>query len=292
MLLKVHEMNCKNCGSDSIIQNLDHYECQECGSCWFVEGYEPTEMDIVELKRCERENRNKRRFRERIRRHDVLMLASPSNRFFDSLDYTAGSPQFGYLNELAELVIRGANYQELKDLPIPAGCTRNYFDRFIRDFLSSRNELLFAPTLDDWCRYLHAPKEEIAGIFLLKNNHVDLDCYLESETFLYDVFDIVFSGRIQQVRNSFSEDYLDYLEENESLDFCLDNYYSGITDFNAIVEKQLSNEKMVIDRFRDATKTKRQEFFDGAIRRHLSIIDTVMLFVDYAFERYPEYSST
>lgn len=291
MLLKVHGMNCAYCGSDSIVQNLDHYECEECGSCWFVEGYEPTEMDIVELKRCERENRNKRRFRERIRRHDVLMLASPSNRFFYSIYYRSGTPQFGYLNELAELVIQGASYHELKALPIPARCTRNDFDRFIRDFLSSRNELPFAPTLDDWCRYLHAPKEEMAGIFLLTNNHVDLDCYLESETFLYDVFDIVFSGKIQEVRNSFSEDYLDYLEENESLDFCFDNYYSGITDFNSIVEKQLSSEKRVIDRFRDATKTKRQEFFDEAIRRHLSIIDTIMLFVDYAFEEYIGYLS-
>lgn len=129
----------------------------------------------------------------------------------------------------------------------------------------------------------------MAGIFLLTNNHVDLDCYLESDNYLSDVFDIVFSGKIQEVRNSFSDDYLDYLEENESLDFCFDCYYSGITSFNAIVEKRLSNEKRVIDRFRDATKTKRHEFFDEAIRRHLSIIDTVILFVDYAFEGYHEY---
>ena len=74
-----------------------------------------------------------------------------------------------------------------------------------------------------------------------------------------------------------------------SLDYCFDNYYSDIPDFNAIVEKRLSNEKRVIDRFRDASKTKRQDFYDEAIRRHLSIIDTVMLFVDYAFEGYHEY---
>ena len=290
MKVRVEGKQCRNCHSANIAQLLNdiYYECQDCGYRWFVEGYNPTEVDIVELKRYERENRDKRRFRNQIRRQDVLWMVSPSIRFYNSFDCLAGTPQYEYYNELHDLLLQGVSYSELKKLPIPNGCSEKDFNNIIRGFLSSLDELPFAPTIEDWCKKLHASKEELSGNYSLKDNHIDLSIYLESELMVYDVFNIVFSGKVQEVKNRLSEEFLSCQEEEESINNCFSSYVIGGLP-KVFMEKFFSNEKRVIDRFLEATRTKRQEFFEDAIKRNLSIIDTMMLFVDYAFEGYPEY---
>lgn len=290
MKVRVEGKQCKNCHSGNIAQLLNdiYYECQDCGYRWFVEGYKPKEEDFVELKRYERVNTDKRRFRNQIRRQDVLWMVSPSVRFYNSLDYIAGTPQYAYSKELLDLLRKGASYDELKKIPMPNGCSEKDFKDFIRGCLSSLDELPFAPTIEDWCKQLHASKEELSGIYYLKDNHVDLSNYLEPELMVYDVFDVVFSGKVQEVKNRLSEGFLSCQEEEESIDDCFTSYVvRGLP--KVFMEKFFSKEKRVIDRYLEASRTKRQEFFDDAIKKNLSIIDTIMLFIDYAFEGYPGY---
>ena len=106
---------------------------------------------------------------------------------------------------------------------------------------------------------------------------------------IHDVFSIVFSGRIKAAVDQLDEGHLDMLYENTAPEFCFEDYYDGNSYAEFFVNQFLNEEKNVIDRFFVAGKEKGQEFYNKAIEEHLSIIDTMMLFVDYAFEGYNGY---
>lgn len=162
-------------------------------------------------------------------------------------------------------------------------CLKPAFDAFN---LCSRDELPFYPSIDEWSSYLGCPNEELVNID--KPDLLFSMMYMNPVRIISEVFNFVFYGKIRNAIHKIDTEYRMELEKYGSLDFCLNHYYENEGQ-ESFVEQYLSEEKRVIDRFLFAAKQKKKELYMKAKEDHLSIIDTMMLFVDYAFEGYEGY---
>ena len=284
---QIHDKTCGRCASDNVVLDCISYKCMNCGNRWFESGFKPTIYELAWANRDVRQYNDKNKFKTHIRRRDVLGLFSPSECFFKNLEYQllAYTPLTDYRYELGNLLLEGAGFIELKKHKMPEGCEKSDFNSFIRDYLSSRDELPFAPVVDDWSKYLYVSSNDLAEIFI-SGPHVDVARYLKHDTAI-DVFQILFSERVRKERAR-------YLDSDESLehidpDWCFHDYIDSNKEIVSCIDKYFSSEINVIKRFDQATKDKAEEFFERAINEHMSILDTMMLFVDYAFEGYNGY---
>lgn len=290
MKYRIHDEVCSRCGSDNIILDMLSYKCMNCGNRWFESGYQPTAYDLAEVNTDARNDRDKKLFKNYIRRKDVMGMFSPSERFFKNLEFEFldRTPLTGYRYELGNLLLDGAGFNELKMRKMPDECKESDFNTFIRDYLSSRDELPFVSTIEDWSRYLNVSCNEMADIFI-PGSHVGISSYLNHDTELYFAFQIVFSGKVQAFLDGLDEGHLDMFIEEVDPELCYLEYFDGNEAAISYLDKYFPTEINVIKRFIHAVEDKQQELFERAISEHLSIIDTMMQFVDYAFEEYNEY---
>lgn len=287
MIMGKTENRCNSCGSIYVFHdfNFQSYYCYDCGHIWYEPGHELTECDLEEIKDRENRKKDNEKFSDKIRRQDVMAMFSPSNRYLKYLESLI-SNMVRYHLDLYRQLTNGASYQDIKSYKSQYSVSENDFNLFIRDYLCSRDELPFYPSIDEWSSYLGCPNEELVNI-----NKPDLlfsMMYMNPVIIISEVFNFVFYGKIRNAIHKIDTEYRMELEKYGSLDFCLNHYYENEGQ-ESFVEQYLSEEKRVIDRFLFAAKQKKKEFYMKAKEDHLSIIDTMMLFVDYAFEGYEGY---
>lgn len=287
MIMGKTENRCNSCGSIYVFHdfNFQSYYCYDCGNIWFESGHELTECDLEEIKDRENRKKDNEKFSDKIRRQDVMAMFSPSNRYLKYLESLITNTVRYHLDLYRQLT-NGASYYEIKSYKGPYMVSENDFYLFIRDYLCSRDELPFYPSIDEWSSYLGCPNEELVNID--KPDLLFSMMYMNPVKIISEVFNFVFYGKIRNAIHKIDTEYRMELEKHGSLDFCLDHYYENEGQ-ESFVEQYLSEEKRVIDRFLFAAKQKKKEFYMKAKEDHLSIIDTMMLFVDYSFEEYPEY---
>ena len=290
MKYRIHNEVCSRCGSENIILDMLSYKCMQCGNRWFESGYQPTAYDLAEVNRDARNDSDKNRFKTHIRRSDVIGVFSPSERFFKNLEFEFSDrmPLTDYRYELGNLLLDGAGFNELKKCKMPDACKESDFNSFIRDYLNSRDELPFVSTVEDWSRYLNVSNDGMADIFI-PGSHVDISSYLIADTEAFFEFQIVFSGKVGAFLDGLDEGHLDMFIEEVDPELCFLEYFDGNDAAVSYLNRYFPAEINVIKRFTHAVEEKQQEFFERAINEHLSIIDTMMLFVDYSFDGYNGY---
>ena len=142
----------------------------------------------------------------------------------------------------------------------------------------------FYPTVEDWMKEISAPEDFVTKI--IPKDGVDL-FLLFGNQFYAPQFRIIFCKKINKMEELENDNY----EEGnfEFSDNYFDDYFSDriSSEIKSQWEKYLSKEFEVAKRLEDAWKNK-EHYYEIAKEKHLSVNDTVMLFIDYAFENYDE----
>lgn len=183
---------------------------------------------------------------------------------------------------------RNASYEELK-VSVPY-CTYfgndkdNLFFDAIKTFLSYKDNMPFFPTVDDWVKEISAPVEVINKI--IPNDGVSLSLIFGNQFYAYQLRNI-FCKKINKMEELEDDNY----EEGkfEFTENYFDDYFSDrlSSTIKTQWEKYLSKEFKVAERLEEAWNNHEQ-YFKIAKEKHQSVNDTIMLFVDYAFEEYDE----
>ena len=259
MKYRIHDKVCSRCGSEDIILDMISYKCMNCGNRWFESGYQPSAYDLAEVNIDARNDRDKKLFKNHIRRKDVMGMFSPSERFFKNLEieFLDRTPLTDYRYELGNLLLDGAGFNELKKCKKPDECKESDFNSFIRDYLGSRDELSFASTVADWSRYLNVSSNEMADIYI-PGSHVDISSYLNPDTELYFAFQIVFSGKVQSFLEELDEGHLDMFIEEVDPDLCFLEYFDGNDAAVSYLDRYFPTEINIIKRFIHAVEDMQQ----------------------------------
>ena len=181
---------------------------------------------------------------------------------------------------------RKATYDELKvSLPYSTyfeNDKEKEFEDAIRTYLSFKDNMPFYPTVEDWMNKISAPEEFIKKI--IPENEISLStlfCDFAPE------LRTIFWKKIEKMEELEDENHEDGKFEFSENYF--DDYFANRLSptVKSQWEKYLSKEIEVAKRLEDAWEN-REHYFKIAKEKHLSVNDTVMLFVDYAFENYDE----
>ena len=158
------------------------------------------------------------------------------------------------------------------------------FSDAIKTFLSYKDNMPFYPKIEDWMKEISAPEDFISKI--IPKDGVDLFILFGSQ-FYAPQFRIIFDKKIRNMeeleRDNYDEGKFEF-SDNYFDDYISDRVSSKI---KSQWEKYLSKEFEVAKRLEEAWKN-REHYFEIAKEKNLSVNDTVMLFVDYAFEGYDE----
>ena len=152
----------------------------------------------------------------------------------------------------------------------------------IKNYLSFKENMPFFPTVEEWMKEISAPEDFIKKI--ISENGINLTSILGNNYWTKDL-QVVFYKKIEEMEKNEIDNY------EEGLFKFSDNYFRDYLS-NKIPEtvkkqweKYLSKEFVVTKRFQEAL-VKREYYFNIAKEKHLTVIDTVMLFIDYAFDGY------
>lgn len=191
-----------------------------------------------------------------------------------------------FSQEILRELERKATYDDLKaSLPYSTYFEKDKdieFENAIKTFLSYKDNMPFYPTIEDWMKEISAPEDFIKKI--IPENGVSLSTVFSD---FEQELRIIFWKKIENMekleRDNFDEGKFEFT------DYYFDEYFSDRISSAVKLqwEKYLSKEFEVAKRLKDAWENKEQ-FFEIAKEKHLSVNDTVMLFVDYAFENYDE----
>ena len=193
-----------------------------------------------------------------------------------------------FFNEIFAALERKVPYEELKILPFYTAFIDNNrekkFSDAIREYLSFSDGMPFYPTKEDWMKKIAAPEDFIKKIF--PENCVDLLKFYQIDSF-HPEFNFVFHKKIQKME----ELEKDNNDEGkfEFSDTYFQDYFSDSTSetIKKQWEKYLSKEFEVARRLQTAFENK-EHFYAIAKEKNLSVDETMMLFIDYAFESYDE----
>lgn len=193
-----------------------------------------------------------------------------------------------FFNEVFAALERKVPYEELKILPFYTASIDNNreknFSDAIREYLSFSDGMPFYPTKEDWMNKISAPEDFIKKIF--PENCVDLLKFYQIDSF-HPEFNFVFHKKIQKME----ELEKDNNDEGkfELSDTYFQDYFSDSTSetIKKQWEKYLSKEFEVARRLQTAFENK-EHFYAIAKEKKLSVNETMMLFIDYAFEGYDE----
>ena len=155
------------------------------------------------------------------------------------------------------------------------------FSDAIREYLSFSNGMPFYPTKEDWMKKIAAPEDFIKKIFT--ENCVDLLKFYQIDSF-HPEFNFVFHKKIQKMEKDNRDE-----GKFEFSDTYFQDYFSDSTSetIKKQWEKYLSKEFEVARRLQTAFENK-EHFYTIAKEKKLSVDETLMLFIDYAFEGYDE----
>lgn len=183
---------------------------------------------------------------------------------------------------------RNIPYSEIRLLPFFALYLDNekeeLFEKAVETFLSYSDGMPFYPTTEDWVKKISAPEDFIKKIF-------PIDCICLTSILGYDFFcyelEIIFSKKIKSMEE-LEEDNRDY-GRFEFTEYYFSDYLSNRQPetIKKQWEKYLSKEFEVARRFQSAWENK-EHFYAISKEKKLSVNETVMLFVDYAFDGYDE----
>lgn len=193
-----------------------------------------------------------------------------------------------FFNEVFAALERKVPYEELKILPFYTASIDNNreknFSDAIREYLSFSDGMPFYPTKEDWMNKISAPEDFIKKIF--PENCVELLKFYQIDSF-HPEFNFVFHKKIQKME----ELEKDNNDEGkfELSDTYFQDYFSDSTSetIKKQWEKYLSKEFEVARRLQTAFENK-EHFYAIAKEKKLSVNETMMLFIDYAFEGYDE----
>ena len=193
-----------------------------------------------------------------------------------------------FFNEIFAALERKVPYEELKILPFYTASIDNNreknFSDAITKYLSFSDGMPFYPKKEDWMNKISAPEDFIKKIIPIDG--VDLSLILGQEFFGQEL-NIIFCKKIQQMEKLEADNHDE--GKFEFSDFYFEKYFSTGTleSVKKQWEKYLSKEFEVARRFQYAWENK-DHFYAIAKEKNLSVDETMMLFIDYAFESYDE----
>lgn len=279
---------CDQYGSEEIYFDGEQYECSNCGMIWLDEDdigdYEPDEYEVHDNMMNEVLKSEKKLFKNSITKENVKLLFSTLSRFFKNQEtcYDEPAPEIRYPYLLSQAMIDSPSYAAAKSVEPPEGITpderENYFYGFMQDFMSAVDELPYKPTPEDWAKYLKIETKDVMNFF--PTGDLDLEPYIAPE-WVIDNFSIIFSSKIKSI----DEDAYEMCDGYVDMDNCFSMYLlENARGYGFIMNHFLADEVKIAKRYIEGYNTKKAEFLQNAKNKNLSVLDTVMQFVYYAFE--------
>ena len=195
-----------------------------------------------------------------------------------------------FFNEIFAALERKVPYEELKILPFYTASidnnTEKNFSDAITKYLSFSDGMPFYPKKEDWMKKIAAPEDFIKQIF--PESCVELLNFYQLDSF-HPEFNFVFQKKIQKMEELEKDNHDEGLFEFSKYNCYFMEYFSTGTleSVKKQWEKYLTKEFEVARRFQYAWENK-DHFYAIAKEKNLSVDETMMLFIDYAFEDYDE----
>ena len=282
---------CDQCGG-KIVFDGEQYECEDCGMVWIDEDdigeYEPDEFVIQEEKKKQFLKTERLFFINGVNRYALERLFSPSEKFFKNyVFYYSGENDLEnqYSNSLIEAVSDGASYEDLTNIRVSENLKseikEKIYNSFMEEYMSSIDYLPYNATPESWAEFLHITVEEVMPFF--PKNGLNIDYYINPD-YVIDNFSIIFADKIMKI----DEHTYELCDDPFNVDYCFSSCLLDEEHANVFfMEQVLSNELKIARRYIEGYKTKKKEFLKKAKDKNLSVLETVMLFVEYAFEQQP-----
>ena len=195
-----------------------------------------------------------------------------------------------FFNEIFAALERKVPYEELKILPFYTASIDNNreknFSDAITKYLSFSDGMPFYPKKEDWMKKISAPEDFIKKI--IPTGNVYLSLIVENDFFCHE-FDKIFQKKFQKMEDLERDNHDEGKFEFSSGELYFEEYFSTGTleSVKKQWEKYLSKEFEVAYRLQTVWENK-DHFYAIAKEKNLSVDETLMLFIDYAFEGYDE----
>lgn len=281
---------CDQCGSETVFYDCDQYECSSCGMTWVDDSeigeYIPDEFEIHYKLQKQIEKAERQMFIDGVEKLALKYLFSSTYRFFRDMEFYNSqepAPEIAYPYQLSEAIKRKVSYEDLKKIPAPEGLSEvekeKSFYGFMQDFMTSVDSLPYNAKKEDWAKYLNISVAEVEKFFpkagLSLDNFIDPQCVINN-------FSAVFSKSIRNL----DEGLLDMMDDySMNVNDCFYFYFvEREQPYIQMMNSHLSEEVKVAQRYVDGVITKKEEFLSNAVKNNLTVIETIMQFVDYAFE--------
>lgn len=277
---------CDQCGREEIFYDGEQYECANCGMIWMDEDdigeYNPSEYEIHEKMMKDIEKSEKQMFSQSITKNSLKTLFSPISKFFKNQEmfFDESDPVVHYKYMLAQDMLENHSYLSAKKMQSPQGidAKEKHFYSFMQEYMSAIDELPYNATPEIWAEYLKIDVEEVNKFF--PRGDLNIDDYIAPE-WVIDNFSIVFSNKI----NSIDGDAYEMIDEPINMDGCFSMYLlDNEKSYGFIMKHYLSDELKIAERYIEGYRTKKTEFLLSAKQNNLSVLETIMQFVYYAFE--------
>jgi len=281
---------CDQCGSETVFYDGDQYECSSCGMTWIDDSeigeYIPDEYEIHDKLQKQVEKAERQMFIDGIERLALKYLFSSTYRFFRDMEFYNSqetAPEIAYPYQLSEAIKRKVSYEDLKKIPAPEGLSEEEKEKsfygFMQDFMTSVDSLPYNAKKEDWAKYLNISVAEVEKFF--PKDGLSLDNFIDPQ-WVINNFSAVFSKSIRNL----DEGLLDMLDDySMNVNDCFYFYFvEREQPYIQMMNSHLSEEVKVAQRYVDGVRTKKEEFLSNAVKNNLTVIETIMQFVDYAFE--------
>lgn len=279
---------CDQCGSEEIYFDGDQYECSCCGKIWIDEDdigdYIPDELEVHDNMLKNILESEKRMFSNSITKYNLKSLFSPLTRFFKNqeMNFNGEIPEIKYTYLLTQAMAEKPSYEAAKNVEVPEGITaadrEKYFYGFMQDYMSAIGELPYKPTPKDWAQFLKIDESEVMNFF--PSEDLDLEPYITSEGVI-DNFSVIFSKKIKNI----DDDAYEMCNGPINMDQSFSMYLCWKdSNYGFIMNHFLADEVKIAKKYIEGYQTKKAEFLQNAKDKNLSVIDTIMQFVYYAFD--------
>lgn len=191
-----------------------------------------------------------------------------------------------FMQEVFQELEQNTKYDELKLLPFYNTYIENNRDHLlelaIQNYLSYKADMHFYPTIEEWSKAISAPEDFIKKI--LPKDGVSLTIILGNDFWCRELR-IIFNKKIEEMENIERDNY--EVGKFKFSDSYFDDYLSDRIPDAAKKqwEKYLSKELEVGMRLHEAWEN-REKYFSIAKEQNLTVMETIMLFIDYAFSGY------